>query len=64
MYKILRNCHNINLFTEGKEDIAKDEGNDLICSNIIMLRPKKEEESFIFNGCKFFIKMKDEADTY
>jgi hypothetical protein len=59
MYEILRNCYNINLFTEkGKEDkITENEGSDLICS-------KKEEESFKFNALQIFIKMKDEADTY
>lgn len=44
MYEISRNCHNINLFTKKrKEDkIAEDEGNDLICSNIHMLRKTKQ----------------------
>jgi len=43
MYEILRNCHNINLFTEKRkeDEIAEDEGNDLICSNIHMLRQKE-----------------------
>jgi hypothetical protein len=56
MYEILRNCHNINLFTEKRNEdkIAEGKGNDLICSNIHTLRPKEEEEVSSLMAANFY----------